>query len=669
VAWVVFGYWIGSYGSGCHGMSFQHPVPHASNDPSPQASGTTTEAHTSSGWGRNIEARSARGSPALTLRSTALLVNRSSPTNADSVSLSPAAARTSRQPFWKRWRLPLVQTRPPVSCAAAAMSTETPWEDGGDRDRRRHPTDASSTACAEQPTHGVATTPGSPLVHWSTHRDPSRPSPTHAIKDPAPTNNNDTTNNDIKNSSITTTTAAAVLVETLPSTVDDTQDQNITKPTKIQIHTYLDPCSQHVWKALNTAPEKFFAFLKYSGLSLKRNEIRTEQLAVDGPAVNATAQTTIRDEWRQLWKEGRLLTDRTELLAVYPSDQDAATATPTSVAPNRGGFTDLLSLYTERVAAILTDERIDAVRDGGFLVAWLEQHYGVDRIAQLQAGALQTRSHEQQLKLWKAFLEWFRSYFPYFYDRCESCQASMKEDTDRNASSEPDSNADSDEPDHQTFVGYVYPRIDELVGKASRTELYQCHKCGHFTRFPRFNAASHVMDHRRGRCGEYSMLLFRILRALGHDARWVIDWADHVWAEVLLPPETTTHHEAKQTPGTPRWVHMDPCEAAVDHNLLYQEWGKKQTYILGFYAPRDGTPSTPLTQGAKPVADDSTTRLLPMIEDLTHTYTSDSWIDICQRRDESEEQVKTSISIAVMDLHDRLTRSEENDPHLTMQQR
>ena len=36
-----------------------------------------------------------------------------------------------------------------------------------------------------------------------------------------------------------------------------------------------------------------------------------------------------------------------------------------------------------------------------------------------------------------------------------------------------------------------------------------------------------------------------------------------------------------QLPGR-GWVHMDPCEAAVDEPLLYESWGKNQTYILAF---------------------------------------------------------------------------------------
>ena len=58
---------------------------------------------------------------------------------------------------------------------------------------------------------------------------------------------------------------------------------------------------------------------------------------------------------------------------------------------------------------------------------------------------------------------------------------------------------------------------------------------------------------------------------------------DHVWVEVELPGRG--------------WVHMDPCEAAVDEPLLYQSWGKNQTYILAF--TRDE------------------------VADVTHIYTSD----------------------------------------------
>jgi len=86
-----------------------------------------------------------------------------------------------------------------------------------------------------------------------------------------------------------------------------------------------------------------------------------------------------------------------------------------------------------------------------------------------------------------------------------------------------------------SFLGYCYPEMDELGGKAARTEIFHFHSCNGYTRFPRYNAVKQIVENRdRGRCGEYSILLYRILRSLGHKARWVVDWADHVWAECRI---------------------------------------------------------------------------------------------------------------------------------------
>ena len=195
-----------------------------------------------------------------------------------------------------------------------------------------------------------------------------------------------------------------------------------------------------------------------------------------------------------------------------------------------------------------------------------------------------------------------------------------------------------EDDDGGTFLGYIYPTKDELKGKAGRTELYQCHKCHKYTRFPRFNAATSVLQAERGRCGEYSMLLYRMLRALGHESHWVVDWADHVWAEIYL---------------NDRWIHLDPCEAAVDEPLLYEGWGKKQTYIVGFHAPRlphqqDGTGTTTTTPAAAAALDSvfATTAAdsqMPTIEDVTQYYTSSNSTVIQGRREESAESIQESV--------------------------
>lgn len=40
-------------------------------------------------------------------------------------------------------------------------------------------------------------------------------------------------------------------------------------------------------------------------------------------------------------------------------------------------------------------------------------------------------------------------------------------------------------------------------------------------------------------------MMLRFLEALGYEGRWVVDWADHVWAEARIGE---------------RWIHVDPCE-------------------------------------------------------------------------------------------------------------
>jgi Transglutaminase-like superfamily len=452
--------------------------------------------------------------------------------------------------------------------------------------------------------------------------------------------------------------------------------------TMVRVHSYVHTDGS-TYVALNTPKHKFASFLAYlnltAGVAADKATIQTKRVVYDAQ---------VRQEWRELWKRRQLLTDRTELLAVYPSDSKPSTdpsvsgsssaasssassgsASDAPAAGKRGGFADLLHLYTERFAGILADEQQLHQVHGKSMLAWLQDAYGYEATRTLQSDAFRQLSEPDQMQTLQSFLEWFRSRFPYFYDRCGSCGASMKEDLahfqhdhhdnspvppvaqdDKDDDNEivftcqddaPTSGDDNDDDDedmeesseYQTFIGYIYPSDDELVGKASRTELYRCHVCHDFTRFPRFNSAWHVLEQQRGRCGEYSMLLYRFLRALGHPCRWVVDWSDHVWAEIRIGA---------------RWVHLDPCEAAVDQNLLYQDWGKKQTYILGFAAP---------TRSVSWLAGDDIR--VPLIEDITSTYTSDAWETICQRRDESETEVKDAIEKAASDLRCKLPTKEE----------
>ena len=143
------------------------------------------------------------------------------------------------------------------------------------------------------------------------------------------------------------------------------------------------------------------------------------------------------------------------------------------------------------------------------------------------------------------------------------------------------------------FIGYNKPFLHEREHRCGRTEIYYCENCGSLTRFARYNRILKIFQTGKGRCGEYSQVMLRTLMVLGFECRWVVDYADHIWAEVSL--------------GEDKHIHLDACEQAVDDNLLYQGWGKKQNLIVAF--------------GKRGV------------EDVTRHYTSDEFSEIRSRRE------------------------------------
>jgi hypothetical protein len=425
------------------------------------------------------------------------------------------------------------------------------------------------------------------------------------------------------------------------------------KNTMVKEFMYRDPLTNTTFMALNTCKRKFQAYLTYQGVI----NINTENITSTKIELTPQEHDQKRLEWRELWTARRLMTDRTEFLAVYQSD--TLRKSPLQPQRRRGGFADLLHLYTERLKGILEDEQQD---QEGVVLNWLTNTYGSKKTKDLMAPQFNKATQEEQLERLQQFSEWFRSVLPYHYDRCSACGVSYKDEAAAMAAAAESSKSEeheeavlqrlldtttedtSDDDDNGTFLGYIYPDDEELDGKASRTELYHCHKCHAFTRFPRFNAAQAIIQHKRGRCGEYSTLMYRLLRALGLEARWVVDWADHVWAEVLL----VEGHKDKQ-----RWVHIDPCEAAVDQNHLYQSWGKKQTYVMALYAPKATTKTT--NGGTTSFSSRSRKKFVaPLVEDVTKEYTTDQWETIYKRRDESNEEVEQEIMKAVTKLAGKL---------------
>ncbi|ELU02854.1 hypothetical protein CAPTEDRAFT_133674 [Capitella teleta] len=140
----------------------------------------------------------------------------------------------------------------------------------------------------------------------------------------------------------------------------------------------------------------------------------------------------------------------------------------------------------------------------------------------------------------KEFFQWVNS------PACESCGAST------------------------TASGMGHPTQAELLYGAGRVELYVCSSCRRETRFPRYNHPGKLLETRRGRCGEWANCFTLCCRALDYEARYVLDWTDHVWTEVYSPSQK-------------RWLHCDACENTCDKPLVYEVgWRKKLSYVIAF---------------------------------------------------------------------------------------
>ncbi|XP_071943375.1 peptide-N(4)-(N-acetyl-beta-glucosaminyl)asparagine amidase-like [Antedon mediterranea] len=145
-------------------------------------------------------------------------------------------------------------------------------------------------------------------------------------------------------------------------------------------------------------------------------------------------------------------------------------------------------------------------------------------------------------------LKWFKSRFFSWMDSppCRHCQARTQ------------------------ASGTQVPTADDLRWGAQTVEAYRCTVCSLTTRFPRYNDPGKLLETRTGRCGEWANCFTLCCRAAGFEARYVLDWTDHVWTEVYSNSQK-------------RWLHCDACENTCDKPLLYENgWGKKLTYIIAF---------------------------------------------------------------------------------------
>lgn len=120
------------------------------------------------------------------------------------------------------------------------------------------------------------------------------------------------------------------------------------------------------------------------------------------------------------------------------------------------------------------------------------------------------------------------------------------------------------------LIGGAHPNQEEHRYHAGTVEVYSCTVCSTVTRFPRYNHPGKLIQTRQGRCGEWAQAFTLCCVALGYEARYVLDFTDHVWTEVY-------------SENLERWVHCDSCENAWDAPNTYESgWGKKLTYIFAY---------------------------------------------------------------------------------------
>lgn len=103
-----------------------------------------------------------------------------------------------------------------------------------------------------------------------------------------------------------------------------------------------------------------------------------------------------------------------------------------------------------------------------------------------------------------------------------------------------------------------------------RVEMHKCNTCNTLTPFPRYNDLNILLETRKGRCGEWANTFTLMCRALGWDARFVVDQTDHVWTEVYSFSQR-------------KWLHCDPCENICDKPLMYESgWKKTVSYVIAY---------------------------------------------------------------------------------------
>jgi len=177
-------------------------------------------------------------------------------------------------------------------------------------------------------------------------------------------------------------------------------------------------------------------------------------------------------------------------------------------------------------------------------------------------------SEADQRKHIQAVLTKLKTSYSFYYQKC----LSHEEDT-----------LQCNEKADSAILGQVacQDQDDEVQDDCVYAELRHCTDCkdsSSFFEYSRFHGPMALFDtkHNRksvmGQCEEFSRAGHALMSLLGYEARYVLDFTDHVWIEIKIP---------KGPAG--KWVHADPSEGVLDNPLMYETgWGKKLTMIFAF---------------------------------------------------------------------------------------
>jgi hypothetical protein len=205
-------------------------------------------------------------------------------------------------------------------------------------------------------------------------------------------------NNQSSTSAVVAETVGPTEEVSTTCTPENTSNLNTTREYTTTLLTFHNPSlgANTTLYGLNLSTAKFLSWVQYklnltceNSTSLSSFTVR-QNIQFDQPGM--------REKIRFLWRQGILLSDRTEPLATYVSDTEKqSTDAPVTSHPKegdhekapsqkRGGFRDLLSLYADRLASIVHDEYQDLlISNNNTLYRWMENEYGTAHVTKLSS--------------------------------------------------------------------------------------------------------------------------------------------------------------------------------------------------------------------------------------------------------------------------------------------